>query len=386
MDVNKQHEASTPKKRKRWKIVVISIIALIVIARILLPYIVLKYVNKTLSDLGEYSGHVEDINIAIIRGAYEIVDIRLDKIDTLTQKADSIPFFTSSSIDLSVQWKALFKGKVVGEIYVEEPILNFVQGKHKNENAKADTADFKDVIKKLMPLTINHFEINNGQIHFKDPNSNPVIDVPMTNVQVQAENLSNANDSNIVLPSSIKATAELYGGKLHMNVKLNALEKKPTFDMNLGVDNVNMVDLNPFFDAYGKFKVDKGTFGLYTEFAAKDGAFKGYVKPLLKDVDIQKEGTFAEIVWADVVGAAAWVLKNHKKDQVATKLPIEGKFDSPSTGLWTAISYVLKNAFVFALKPTVDDSIDIGKVEAQKEKKTFLQKIFGKGDKKKDKK
>ena len=42
-----------------------------------------------------------------------------------------------------------FAIKVVGEIYVKEPVLNFVQGKHKNEDAKADTANFKDVIKRM---------------------------------------------------------------------------------------------------------------------------------------------------------------------------------------------------------------------------------------------
>jgi len=188
-----------------------------------------------------------------------------------------------------------------------------------------------------------------------------------------------------VLPSTIKATGDLYGGKLKLDVKLNALEKKPTFDMNAGISNVNMVDLNPFFKAYGKFQVEKGNFGLYTEFAAKDGAFKGYVKPLLKDIDILHDGNFGQIVWSEVVSGVAWVFKNHSKDQVATKLPIEGRFDNPDTGLWTAISYVLKNAFVFALKPTVENTIDIGKVEAQPEKKTFLQKVFGKKDKKKDK-
>ena len=104
-----------------------------------------------------------------------------------------------------------------------------------------------------------------------------------------------------------------------------------------GINNVDMVNLNPFFKAYGKFEVEKGNFGLYTEFAAKDGAFKGYVKPVLKDLKIAKDGNFAQVVWADVIGAAAWVLKNHSKDQVATKLPIEGRFDDPNTGLWTAI-------------------------------------------------
>jgi hypothetical protein len=222
----------------------------------------------------------------------------------------------------------------------------------------------------------------NGQIHFRDPYASPVIDVPLKNIQVQADNLSNVNDSNKVLPAAIKATGDVYGGGLTLDVKLNPLEKKPTFDLNAGLDNVDMTNLNPFFKKYGKFEVDKGNFGLYTEFAARDGAFRGYVKPLLRDVKVAKEGTAGQILWANAVSGVKWVFENHRKDQVATKIPIEGRFDDPDTGLWTAISYILKNAFILALQPSVDNEINIGKVEAPADKETFLQKIFGKKDKK----
>lgn len=370
-------------KRKRWKIILLCIVVVLLIVRLILPYIILKFVNKTLSKIENYYGHVEDIDLALIRGAYQINDLLLVKVDSVTHQRDTIPFFKTPQIDLSVEWKAIFKGKIVGELIVESPVLNFVQGKHKGEDVKQDTTDFQDVLKDLMPLTINRFQINNGQIHFIDPYSAPKIDVPLKNIHVTADNLSNVNDSNKVLPSTIKATGDVYNGNFDLSVKLNVLEKQPTFDLNAGINNVDMVSLNDFFKAYGKFEVEKGNFGLYTEFAAKDGGFKGYVKPLLKDMKIKNDGTFGEIVWADVISGVKWVFENHKKDQVATKIPIEGRFDDPDTGLWTAISYILKNAFVLALQPSVDNDIDIGKVEPQAQKKTLLQKVFGGKDNKK---
>ncbi len=375
-------------RRKKWKIILLSILALLIIVRLALPYVVLKYVNKTLSEIKEYYGHVEDIDLALIRGAYKINNLKIVKIDTVTKQQDSIPFFTTSVIDLSIEWKSLFKGSIVGEISVENPFLNFVKGKHEGEDVKKDTADFSEVLKKLMPLTINHFQINNGQIHFVDPYSTPRIDIPITNIQVKADNFSNVNDSNTVLPSTIKASGDIYNGKLNLNIKLNPLEKQPTFDLNAEINNVDMTYLNNFFEAYGKFKVEKGTFGLYTEFAAKDNAFKGYVKPLIKDMKVAKEGNLRQIVWGNVVSGVKEIFENQRKKQVATKLPIEGRFTNPDAGLWTAVSYILKNAFVFALQPSIDSTIDIGKVEDTPEKKTFLQKVFGgnkKGEKEKKK-
>jgi hypothetical protein len=368
------------KKRRRWLVVLIIIVGILLIARLALPYIVLKYVNKTLHGLKEYDGNVEDIDIALLRGAYKIKNIRLDKKDSVTHKLDSIPFFRSPELDLSVQWNAIFKGSIVGEIYVEDPVLNFVKGKHKNEDVKKDTTDFREVIKKLMPLTVNHFEITNGQIHYIDKYSSPKVDVALKNLLVKADNLSNVNDSATLLPAHLVANGDVYDGKFNLDVKFNALEKQPTFDLNAGLKNVNMVALNDFFKAYANFRVETGNLGLYTEFAAKNGAFKGYVKPIIKDFKTKKEGDVKEVVWESIVQGISKIFENWKKEQVATKVPIEGRFDNPDTDLWTAINYVLRNAFVYALKPSIDNEINIGKVEEIDTHKTILQKIFGKKD------
>ncbi len=376
-----------PHKKKRLRIIITSIIIALIAFRLLLPYIVLKYVNKKLGELKEYYGHVEDIDIALLRGAYVINDIKLVKIGNDQGKNDTIPFFRSREIDLSVQWKAIFKGSVVGEIYVEDPVLNFVKGKHKNEDAKADTADFRQLIKDLMPLTVNHFEITNGQIHYIDPFSKPRLDVALKELKVVAENLSNANDSTKKLPAHAEATGKAYEGDFKLKVDFDALQKTPTFDMSAEITHVNLVLLNDFLKAYGNFDVKKGDFGIYTEFAGKDGGFGGYVKPILKDLDIvqwnKEEGDFKQILWETLIGSAAALLENKNKDQLATKVEIQGKFENPDINLWRAISYVLRNAFVHAIKPSIDNTININKLDDSKDK-TFLEKIFG-GKKNKEK-
>ncbi len=374
-------EKKKRKVRKKW-IILGSIVVILVVFRLMLPYIVLKYVNKTLSELKEYYGHVDDIDIALYRGAYIIREIRLDKRMEKAGKQDTIPFFHSTEIDLSVEWNAIFKGAIVGEIYVNNPRLNFVKGKHKDEDLRADTADFRDLINDLMPLSINRFEISNGQIHFIDQGSNPKVDIAMKEIEVLATNLTNVNDSNKLLPAHMEASAKAYGGNIKLLVDFDALNKVPTFDLNTKVTGVNMVHLNDFFKAYGNFDVKKGRFGLYTEFAAKDGKFNGYVKPIIKDLDVvqwnKEEGNVGQILWETVVGSVAEVFQNQKEEQLATKIPIKGSFDAPETAMWDAISYVLRNAFINALKPSIDNSINISNAAAAEDNRTFLQKVFGK--------
>lgn len=103
---------------------VIAIVLILIALRIALPYIVKDYVNKTLSEIPGYKGIVEDIDMNLWRGAYEIEKVSLVKTDGKVP----VPFFSADKIDLSVQWGALFEGSIVGEIVLENPKINFVAG------------------------------------------------------------------------------------------------------------------------------------------------------------------------------------------------------------------------------------------------------------------
>ncbi len=366
------------------------IIAVLIIARLILPYVVLHYANKTLADMNGYYGQVEDIDISLYRGAYQIDNIFLDERDSATGKRTK--FFKADLIDLSVEWAALFKGGLVGELEVNAPSLIFTKDKTELSEVKKDTNDFRKLLKDFMPLKINRFEIHNGSLHYVDNTSKPKVDVSLKKVHVLATNLNNSYDSTTLLPASVKASAAAYGGEVELTMKLDALAEEATFDLNAEVKNTNLVLLNDFLQAYADFDVNKGNFGLYTELAAKDGRFKGYVKPVIKDLDVvgkeDRKDNFLRKLWESVVGGAGVVFRNQKKDQVATKVPLEGSFSQPKTDIIDAIWEVLRNAFIQALLPSVDNQINISSVDKDegKDDRNLLQKIFGGGKKDDDKK
>lgn len=375
------------KRRKKWRYVLVGLVVLIIVARLILPYVVLHYANKTLAGMKGYYGHIEDIDLALIRGAYKIDSLYLNKTDTTTGK--QTPFFSASLIDLSIEWKALLKGSIVSKINVDRPVLLFTKDKVEPKQVVRDSADFKKVLDDFMPLDINRFEITNGTIQYKDNTSSPKVDIEMNRLHLVAQNLKNSYDSSAVLPASVNARASVYEGTLTLDAKLNPLDDAPTFDMSAELKNTNLVKLNDFFQAYAKIDVNKGTFGLYSEVAAKDQKFAGYVKPLIKDLDVlgkedRKDNIFRKL-WEGLAGGVGEIFQNQKLDQVATKIPFQGRLDNPDTNIWFAIGTVLQNAFVHALQPSIDNEINIGSVKVQKEeKKTFLQKVFGSGKKDKD--
>jgi hypothetical protein len=372
-----------------WKIITIVVVVLIIF-RLLLPSILLKYSNKSLAELHGYYGHINDIDVALYRGAYKINDMYLNKVDSSSKKQTE--FFKVKTIDLSIEWKALFDGRLVGELVFQSPKLVFTKDRAEISDVKKDTNDFRKVLKDLMPLKINRFEVNDGSIHYVDNSSTPKVDIALQNTYILAENLKNVEDKKAELPSPVTARADVYGGTLSLNMKMDVLAKKTRFDMNAEMKNANLVSVNDFLKAYGNFDVNKGTLGLYTEFAAKNGRYTGYVKPIIKDLKVigpeDKKDNFFQKAWEAIVGTAGKILENPKKEQIATKVPVEGSFNNSNTDVIEAIWELLKNAFIQALMPSVDDQINIKSVDtAEPEHKTLLQKIFGGGkkDEKKDK-
>ena len=374
----RQKKELTPerrKKRKRRRIILLSIVGAFIIFRLILPTIVLRYVNNKLANLKEYYGHIEDIDIHLYRGAYVIKEMELVKRNKKTK--DTVPFFNSPKIDLSVEWPALFKGNLVGEIKLTHPRINFVRGAHKGEDIKADTADFGQLVRALMPLTVNRFDIYDGELHYIDFYTHPHVHIAMQNIDASGTNLSNVEKKKSKLPATLKGTGDAYEGKFELDARYDAVAIYPTFDLTLAMEGMNLVLVNDFLLAYGNFDVKKGNFSLYTEFAAKDGEFGGYVKPILTDLDIvqwnKEEGNLPQIVWESIVAVVAELLQNQPNEQFALKIPIHGSFGDPEVEVWRAIGSVVKNAFIEALKPSVDNSIDI-ELLIEKRKKKALRK------------
>lgn len=116
-----------PKTRPRIVIIIAIFIGVLVIVRLVLPYVELRLANKNLAAMKGYYGKIKDIDLAIVQGAYVIDSIYLNKRDTVAQKETS--FFSAQRIDLSIEWKAIFRGSVVGELRFENPTLLFIKDK-----------------------------------------------------------------------------------------------------------------------------------------------------------------------------------------------------------------------------------------------------------------
>ncbi len=351
--------------KKKWKVLLL-IIFLLIVARILLPFFLEKYVNKTLNDIPGYVGHVEDVDVALIRGAYVIEGLKLDK----ENAALDVPLLDFPKADISIEWKSLFKGRIVSEIILHSPQVNYIFEDQEKEAAgkTPEPDDWTDALTDLVPIRINHLDVHDGKINFVQFSAEPNIDLVMQNINLQATNLRNVKRTDKALPSTIHATATSFGdGSVILNGRINVMKRIPDLDVEFALEKANVTALNEMsLNAVG---VDfaSGTFELFSEVAIADGYIKGYIKPLFINTELigEEDQGFFEKLWEGFVGVFKFLFKNQGTDTLATKAPFEGDLNEVDTGVTTTILNIFKNAWISAFTSDVDQEINYE--EARKE-------------------
>lgn len=352
----------------------------------MLPYFVTRHVNKVLANIPGYSGSISGVDIWLVRGAYIIHDLKIFK----TERNEKVPFIDIPSTDLSVEWRALIHGSVVGEVIFENSALNFIGGNKDSEgkenNQAGEDVDWTVPLKKLIPLQINRLEVINGSVFFYDFTTNPKVDLNLKQLNLLATNLNNAEKQTGTLPSKVNLTATSIGdGQLSIDMNINVLKEIPDLDMDLKFEKVNMPALNDFFLAYSKVDIEKGTFFLYSEMTILDGVIKGYIKPLAQNVKVvnwkeDKQNMF-NLVWQSIVGFFVEIFENQKKDQFATKVPLTGNLNNIKTKTWPTIWNIFTNAFVKAFEMKTDNTIKFvpkSKAELRRERRAQAKEVKAK--------
>ena len=382
MNKTKKNRTIYPERRRKIWILLAVFVGFLIALRIALPYILLRVVNKELKNISGYTGRLDDLDVALIRGAYVLKGLHLDK----TGAKVPVPFFSSDVADLSVQWNALFHGRIVGEIVLGHPVLNFVKGPTEATSQTKISKSWTTVVKKLMPLSLNRLEVNNGEVHYRSIGGKPDFNIFAKQVHILAENLSNVNKDKSVLPSPVDASADVYGGKVTVKMKMDALADTATFDAKAEMVGLNLTNLNSFIQSSANFDVKQGEISIYTEAAAKNGKIAGYVKPIIKNLKVlnwqRDKDKPMKVVKEAMIDAVAWIFKNHSKDQLATRADFEGNIKGPDIDVWTIVGEVLRNAFVQALYPSLENSISLGSLDSRKDQpETGMQKDLKKSKK-----
>ena len=352
--------------RRRDKILLTVGVALTILIaiRAVLPSAIERFINRQLAAVEGYDGRVEDVDLGIWRGAAAVEGVRIVR---TTDERNNEPFFDCDRINVSIEWKSLMAGSLVAEGDVVRPVLNLVQAKDKEEQQLGTETKWPTFLADYYPFDINTFRVHDGTVRLRTPQIPAEQALVAQNVQAVLSNLTNVVDSEkeSFARFEVQATV-LDDAPLRINGSLNPLAQQPTFDVNLQLESVALKELNPWLRQYAKADAQAGTFQLYMEIAAADGAFQGYAKPLMQDVDIygseEQNDSLLRKAWEGIVEFATNIVENEDEDQVGARVPFSGTIQDPDSNIWQTIASVLRNAFVSAFAQSLEGSISIRNV------------------------
>lgn len=356
-------------------VLIVGLALLLVAARIALPYLLLRLVNDRLTRIDGYAGQVSDISVSVLRGAYTMNGISIYREKGVTR----VPFFVARRLDFSLAWRELFHGRVVSQIYLDHAQLHLAKqgvepaghgprprskpARLSEDLGHRERRQWQQTINALFPIAITFLDARNSFVSYQDYTRQPHVDLFIKNLHLVASGLRNRpSDTGTSLPASIRATGTtIGGGTVVLTSALEPLAAHPHFQLTIELANVQMRALNDSLRAIAHVDVSAGTFSMVADMAAKDGAFEGYVKPFfnnLKFTGPQDESKpVLDRVWEHIVAGLAWLVKNRPHNDLATKIPFQGRFGAEKVGLWDTIANLFRNGFVQAFLPQLDQHI-----------------------------
>ena len=147
--------------RSIW--ILAALLVILIGARLVLLNYVTRHVNNVLAGVQGYTCKVDDVDLYLYRGAFQLQDVYIYK----SQVQNDVPLLYASAIDLSVDWNALLDEALVSNITFERARLNFIEGDKSDQYGTG--VDWAVALKQLSPLKVNHVAIVDSKFTTQRP-------------------------------------------------------------------------------------------------------------------------------------------------------------------------------------------------------------------------
>lgn len=345
-------EEQNEKVKKIGAYLRLAFIFLPVVAAIdtLLPFLFKSIINKQLNKLADFKGKVEGVSLSVFKQQIVVRKIYVDKLNADTHKPSM--FAAVDEIKVKFSWLQLWNRQLDLSVKIISPAIYFNPNRFQQlQKAKADLN---------IPVKLEDVVIENGSFEYVDTSNSRPTSVAANHINMEMVNI----DDHLLKIATylVTAQADVCGGKLDANLTIDLGNINPTFDMNVKLEGVKLVQLNSFLRTYAHFDVNRGNFDLYIEAKAKAGRFNGYIKPVISDLDIlgpeDRHESLGNKIWQGLVGFVMEVIENQKHDRVAAQLPFSGTFTNPKVNVAYGIFEVFTNGFIKAVTPSYDFTFD----------------------------
>lgn len=199
--------------------------------------------------------------------------------------------------------------------------------------------------------------IDESTLGYRDETRNPPYRVYLADTHLELKDFTNVKNGNGNGAKPGKAVVRglfMESGATRVDATFEPRKERTDFSVSLAIDETSAPRLNDLWRAYGGFDVERGTFSVYSEVSVAGGHIDGYVKTILKDLDVlgaDEQKGLREKLYEGLVGGLATVLRNQPRDQVAAELSLSGPLENPDSSTLEIMLKLIENAFFKAVLP-----------------------------------
>lgn len=248
---------------------------------------------------------------------------------------------------------------VVDQFLLEGAKIDYV---HSSETSSRERERVKQGAKQAkqahrdpaVQVKVGHGKILNSEMGFVNKAVSPDYRVFMADMNAELDNFSTKPDEGAGV---VKVTGKFMGsGPTVVTGTFRPEKPRPDFDLEVKIIKTQVASMNNLLRAYGNLDTTGGLFAFFSELSVKDNRIEGYVKPLLKDVDVydpkqDKDKAMTQRLYQAVVGGVMGLLENQPRDEVATQTDVSGEVENPQADTWQLVGNLVQNAFFKAILP-----------------------------------
>ena len=203
-------------------------------------------------------------------------------------------------------------------------------------------------------LRADQLRVVGATLGFVNRAARPEYRLFLDHAEVHLQNVSNQLTEGTAVA---KVTGRFMGsGRTVVGANFRPETNGPDFALAASIEDTDLRTLNSFLRAYGKFDVAQGFFSVYTEMRVRNRAVQGYVKPLIRKVDVydtrqDHDKHLFQQLYEGVVGGISMLLENIPRREVATKADLSGPLENPHASTWQVLVSLIQNAFFRAILP-----------------------------------
>jgi hypothetical protein len=339
-----------------------GIFIFILLVRAVMPEFILRQTNRFLGSFSEtYNGHIEDFDISLLHGAYQMEGFSLR-----LKQHPAEEFVYVSVVDVSLAWRELFAGKINTDIEISNAkfiITNKIITAFSTAPSKSRD-ESKAAAKKLFPVRVGRVDITDSIFEFAD-----LLSIPeakrwrVTKIEGRLSNVTGTENNPVSL---LSVRGNLFNSSTVKVVsQLNLLKKPIVWDADIEIRDFNLPNANGWLKSKVPLTFTTGKLDLYSEIHSNKNSVEGYFKPFLRKVDLVSNPEvftgFKQFAIEVSAATANLILRTAKDKVLATKILFSYENGDFKVNSSKAISEALKNGFSEKIPEGIDDEISLSK-------------------------